>query len=382
MVTLGILSITFSGIQIGPITAPDLFLIPAAVGVLLAAVLRGGLRLPSWLIGGPCAVLAGGLIPVVFLRGSSHNFRVLFQFVEVMVFVPAVIGLAGRSPRERGKIARLFAVSAVANAVLGLLQFLRIFDLASRVTGWQGFKYNGGRARGLTAHPNQLGLVCAMALPVALYLYARDRRWAVGIATLAVGVLISGSRTGVLAGIAAVALFLFLAGRLTWAHIVKAVSVVAFAAVVGSILGMNVAVERFTTGDNTVQQADEARAATLQQGISDVVRHPVTGVGFGGNSHDLYLEIAQGGGLLALGGFGWFVLSAIRIRRRLPADPLVSAAAASMATWLFAGFFAPGLYDRFLYLPTGLLIGAALGRMTGNQLDRPAPEVGVAGPLG
>lgn len=361
MVVLGVVSVTFSGLQIGPITFPDIFLILAGVGLIVAALAKSELRLPFWMFASSAIVLAGGLIPTLFLKSTGRGLAVLLQFVSVMLLVPVVIAIAGRTDRSRIRIVRCFVASAVVNAILALLQSVQILDLASRLTGWQGLQL-GGRVRGLAAHPNQLGLICAIALPLTYFLYTRNRRWALAIAALGAGVLVSGSRAGLLAATASVFFYWLMAGRLSFATSVRVLAVILFGLVIGNALGVDDAFQRLTTADQSVSEANEARAANLREGVSDVLGNPLTGVGFEGTAHNLYLRVAQGGGLIALGGFVWFVCATMATGRRCRSDPIVVAVAASMATWMFAGIFQPGLYERFLYVPAGLLIGAGMDR--------------------
>ena len=66
-----------------------------------------------------------------------------------------------------------WVLSAVVNCAVAVSDFYGVTAIGYNVTGLYWY----GRAGGLTVHPNHLGLVAAMALPIALsrFVTARDR---------------------------------------------------------------------------------------------------------------------------------------------------------------------------------------------------------------
>jgi O-antigen ligase len=90
-------------------------------------------------------------------------------------------------------------------------------------------------------------------------------------------------------------------------------------------------------------------------------------VGFGVvlRAHNIYLQILQAGGLVGFVGFYWFIIGFIslgwkirpnaRFRTRNPL--IIDALIVSIFTWLLIGLFFNLIFDRFLYIPMGLLFG-------------------------
>ena len=354
----GMLAISFSGIEVGPVTAPDIFLIPAALMLALRHALTGGHQLPKWLIGSACLILVAGLLSqVLFVDLPNRSVIILLQFSLSLLYVPLVVSVGTRSHHQLHRLSGLFVASACLNALFALLAYFRISDIASQLTGFQGFLYNGGRPAGFTAHPNQLGLLSVLALPLALYLCRRSRLWVITLPLLFSGVMVSGSRTALFGLIVAAVATLWMEGRVSTVRLVKGTLTLGLIALIVTGLGVDLALDRIIAPDDSVGTATDERAGSLTEGLKDIRDYPLTGVGFGRHAHSLYLEILQGAGVLCLAGFLWFATRMFATARRLRHNELASAAGASLLTWLVTGILHPGLYDRYLYVPAGILLG-------------------------
>lgn len=356
----GMLTITFSGVDVGMVTAPDIFLLPALV-LFIPRILRvGNFEPPVWLIGAGAVVLAAGLLPhFLFSEMPARSGQILAQLVIALIYVPVVISFGVAKKSDLWRLSALFVLSASVNSFFAVLQFFGISDLASLATGSGGFVHSG-RVAGFTAHPNQLGLVCVLAFPIALHLYKRRRLWLISLVLLVGGVMGSGSRTALVGLLAAIALYLWMQGSLSAVALIRALVGAGLVGLLATSLGIDIALNRLLVTDQSVAEATEARSDSLAVAFADIRAHPLTGVGFGKGAHSLYISIVQSAGVFALGGFGWFATRTLRIARRFRHDLLVSAVGASMASWLAAGLIHPGLYDRYLYVPAGLLLGTEL----------------------
>lgn len=371
LLAAGMLTITFSGVDVGIVTAPDVFLLPALLFFIPRVLHAGQFEPPTWLIGAGALVLAAGLLPhFLFPVLPARSVQILGQLVIALIYIPVVISLGVKEKDDLWRLATLFVLSASVNSFFAVLQFFEVSDLASLATGSRGFAHTG-RVAGFTAHPNQLGLVCVLAFPIALHLYKRRRLWFVSLVLLVGGVMGSGSRTALVSLLASIALYLYMQGSLSASRLIRALVFAGLVAVVASAVGIDIALNRLLVTDQSVAEATAARSDSLAVAFSDIRAHPLTGVGFGKGAHSLYISVVQSAGVLALGGFGWFATRTLRIARRFRHDLLVSAVGASMASWLAAGLIHPGLYDRYLYVPAGLLLGAELFMTRTHAVVRP-----------
>jgi O-antigen ligase len=231
-----------------------------------------------------------------------------------------------------------------------------------------------------------------MALPVAVARLGaggtRGLAACVLVPLLIGGVFVSGSRGAFIAAAAGVViLFAFGAAtrRLRTTLLLFGVPVVAFVVVI-AMLGENelsgsVTIERLGGGGGAVQ-SDNERLLTLRESIDDAIAHPLVGAGYEEvrTAHNIYVQLLQAGGLLALIGFVAFAAAIVRRARRLAlastgSPPwLMSLAAgcgASVGVWLLFGMVGNAIYDRYLYLPVGVTLALALVHAQGFGLAGP-----------
>ena len=122
---------------------------------------------------------------------SPSNLSNLLKFEVGLLGIPVVIGLVADTRRRCNRLASLFALSAVVNAVVALVQYA-----TARPNPYQA----SPRVSGLAVQPNHLALTCAMAIPIVMLWMrhsARGRALALGAVSLLLGaVYVSGSRAG------------------------------------------------------------------------------------------------------------------------------------------------------------------------------------------
>ncbi len=385
---LAVLLITFNALRVGThVTASDLFLLIAAAIFLLSAVADRVVipRMPGWLLLGASGLLVAGFLAAWTSSDLGGDLIATGEFALALLGVPVLIALGTVTLPRLLFITKLWLMSATINAGIALADFTHLTSIGPAILGTVYF----GRPTGLTVHPNHLGIVCAMAIPIGLVLLTRARKaWAFSIYVLAIivlslGVLVSGSRAALLAGIAG-GFLLPAIGRRLW----KPVLVVTFAAaalllITSATLALGeapsftnpfVAIQRITSPASTTL-SDTTRLQYYGAALTDFASHPLTGIGFDvvRGAHDIYLQLLQAGGVLAVLSFVVFSAGSLRRGFLLSRDTgldhesrnLASAFTVSFLTWLLAGLVQNFIYDRYLYVPVGLIIGlsvASVGR--------------------
>jgi O-antigen ligase len=372
--------------------------IPLAIGavLLLTAWLRHGHPsgvVPSGLPVGAILLLVTGAIAIV-AADNTESLLPTLRFGVTLGFMPLIIMLAASTPRRVQALVDAWLLAAGVNSAVGALDLLGVTTIGTALTPVDFVTFTD-RAAGLTSHPNHLGLVAAMALPVAVArLGAGGPRSlaALGLVPLLiVGVTVSGSRGAFIAAAAGVAIFFALGAstrRSRTALLLFAAPVVTFVILV-AVLGNSeltgaVTVERLGGGGGATQ-SDQERALTLRESVNQVVDHPIVGSGFAvvRTAHNIYVQLLQAGGLLALAGFLAFAISIVRRARwlALPSRDsppwlmaLAAASGASVCVWLLFGMVANAVYDRYLYVPVGITLAVGLmHKRYFASLERPKP---------
>ena len=355
--------IAFSGISIGlGMKIADPFLVGAAFCAILAALSGSGTTIPRYIRVGVWCIVLSGLLSILFTDSTAADSAVLGRFAIAIGITPIVVAYAGSgSPKRLMLLVEAWLLSAVVSAAVALCDRFAHTNLSPL-----GGQFPG-REPGLAYHPNALALACALGLPVALALAldsagGRRLRLLAYAALLVGGILVSGSRGGLIAALVGVLVVLLRQATLRQTSWVMALC--AFAILFGHHERF-AAVERLLGRQGvsyySVTNSDQERAVRLHQGIDDVLRHPVTGVGLAHlrDAHDVYLQLLSSGGVLILIGFGVFAYGLFATGVRLH-TPLGVGAFAAVCAWLLAGLVENQIYDRFVYVPAGLVIAIAL----------------------
>jgi O-antigen ligase len=191
-------------------------------------------------------------------------------------------------------------------------------------------------------------------------------RYGALLALLATAIFFSGSRAGLIAAPAALGLLLLLQRRsrvrTAVGGVVAGASTVAYGLASGALSST---LDRASGVSG--QLSDASRITDYQQAFHEVVGRPIIGHGFEviRFSHSNVLALLHAGGVIALVGFGIFVIGAARIGRRLGRDPRVPAdmqmlaigLTASVGVWVLTTEVENLVFDRYLYVPSGLLLG-------------------------
>lgn len=386
VVTLvALVAVTFNGVRVGAyMTVADVFFAAAGVVMGLALVLEGGRRtLPAWLPAAGAILAVAALLSTMFSTAPADNVPPALRFIVTLVFVPAIISWASSSQARVVAVASTWAVSAALNSVVAASDFFGLSDVGVSVTGERFL----GRAAGLATHPNHLAFAAAMALPVTLALATTTRHVVKKAASFALagvlvmGILVSGSRAGILSGVAGVVLLPLFHRRarrsIVAVVILGAAFAVALAVYVPAETGVFVGVQRLVAAESVdvsdVTISNQTRLGLYEQASADFAERPLTGHGFGlvRIAHNIYLQLLQAGGLPALLGFLLFAGGVLHTGWRVARDDalptrvqmVAAAASASMGVWITAGLVQNQIYDRYLFVPAGVILGVhALAR--------------------
>jgi O-antigen ligase len=374
--------------------------IPLALGalLLLCVWLRSGHRrgvVPLGFLVGGFLLLVTGLVSSLPSENADSLVPTL-RFILTAVAVPLIIMFAASTPHRVGRLVDAWLLAAALNAAAGALDLLGVTHIGASLTDVD-FAGALDRATGLTGHPNHLGLVAAMALPIAIARLGlpgfRGLAALALVPLLVVGVFASGSRGALLAAAGGVVIFFVFAIQTRLARttaLLLAATALAFV-IVFSVVGNNeltgsVAIERLGGGSGAAQ-SDAERRQTLEDSVDEAGEHLIVGQGFAviRTAHNIYLQMLQAGGLLALAGC--VVLPGARVRRArwlarpTPTSPrwltaLAAGSGASICVWLLFGMVGNAVYDRYLYIPAGLALALALVQtqfFADTQPAQPAP---------
>ncbi len=386
-VAIGILLSTHNGVRLNAhMTASDAaLLIGAAMFGASFLVDRAAIPpVPWWLLIGAGGIMVAGILSATQASDVATASVDAAEFTVALLGTPILLALAtGRLARVRIALA-VWMASVAINSAVALLDGLRLTSIGPALIGAE-FQ---GRPTGLTIQPNHLGLACAMVTPVA-FLYATRRGPATKriagilmIGVVGIGVLISGSRAAVVAAICGILLVPLLAGGL-WKRAILLIAVgaagvllfgTALAGQDGGTAQGFLATNRLFGGASGVADSNNARLGYYSVALEDFAKHPVTGSGFDlvRNAHDIYFQLLQAGGIPALLAFSVFCCGTLSCGIRLSRDltrpeemrNYAAALTASMVVWLVAGLAQNLVFDRYLYLPAGLLLGLRLSSLS------------------
>jgi len=368
---------------VGSVAASDVLLILAAGLTALAP--RRGLRArvsTAWAVGAGLVAVGGGLASS---RADSASISLLVAvrlLYLLLVFPWQTQRLLDSASRLNLAISAFILGAAVDAAfALGQVKFgFPAFASAVPAGSGPGAALLYGRALGLTGHPNDQGGVLAVAavLAVGRQMSAphQRRKITLGFALVIVmGLILSGSVTGMLAFLAGVAVYL--SGRRITARGAVATGGAMLIAYFGTtalqsaVIGGLTPLERFNqaTGGGSVagQNTLLSRLDTDRIAISGIAKSPLIGRGLDASSgtvnglptHNMFLLAWWQGGFLVLLGLLLAIGSSVR-----PSALLSDRAGLDRVLWasfvaaIVYAMSAPVLYDRFFWLSAVLLFAA------------------------
>jgi len=307
----------------------------------------------------PTLILLVTFIPGVTHRSSTvgiHRRYWTSYIVVVMTCGGVVAALA--SPNEIVQVFAKLTITALPltlavsrllpsrREICWLVSGLVLGITASTIFGVGGLVGDQGRAIGLTNHSNQYAVHAVISMPL-LWLLCREHRlglrWMLIPATLQLwGLLLSGSRSGLLAFIAVLVLWLWRRTgllSLTVGLLFGLVTAVAISLSPPVTIGTPL-IERLLNPEET-ENSNDARVQRIQEGVANVIEQPIFGTGIPLQTlpHNVVLLVWTGMGLLGLFAFLVLVWRAAGPALLLKTPSLQWALSLSVLAFLVSVFF-------------------------------------------
>jgi hypothetical protein len=388
-VSVLVFTVTWNGIRVAGGALGDGFMALAFAAVLAYVV--GEKRpppLPPWLLVAAIGFVLAGLVSMIFPPSIAVVQRSLIAQITIKL-QDGAFGIAN-APSDAGELIKYelgfvlipLMIATVATTRQRCMLLLNLWTAGAIVNAWVGILDFGGlhiapvpfsdnRSAGLTVQSNYLALTCALAIPMAMLWFGRSRRGTlaglVGVPLLLGGVYASGSRAGTVGALLAAAATVALVPRLRpgLRYVVPLggmalVLVLAFTNAGSKILHQL----RLGSPSTSTSFSDSQRSLEAQAAWAQIKARPLQGVGFSviGNAHDIYLELLDAGGAIALASFLVFVGGLLQSARRAVNGAMSAegtACAIAIFVWLVNGIFDNQLADKYLYVIPGLLVAIA-----------------------
>lgn len=406
---LGLITVSWNAVRIGPFEPGDLFLLGAAI-LLFFEGLRH--RHAPWL---PALMLLGGALiatsclltalnpPLAsYLSGrvqfvnpyvvyglhsltTGNNLVQGAQFLIALVLLPVVVQLLRPTSREVRWLAGMWALSALLSASVAIGDATGFSHVSSDLLG---YVVGGGRYAGLSIQPNHLAVALILVTPVVLgWVASRSTALRVlsvpAVLVLFAGVLLTGSRGGLVGMLLAAGLTIVLVPALRPSPRVLAVVLPVLGLVVlgvgASVLADIANQSRLAAGLGDL--SDAQRSVLQSQAIADFSLNPLHGIGFDhiDEAHQVFLQLLAAGGVTGLAGYGLYWIGVLRAgffaRRFEPG--LASVLLVSAVSFLAISLVENQVTDRYLYVPAALLVGLAAVRRPAAVASRTSSQVVV-----
>ena len=318
------------------------------------------------------------------------QFSFFVSYLLVVYFMVSVV----RSRRDLDQTLRLLVAGGTVVAVMSLVEWRtggNLFNWYGRVMPFLTYvdqgdyltRGTGVRAMGSAQHPIALGAALVMLLPLTVYLYRRDRRfaWMACGALMTLGALATGSRTGALMLVVLLVSFACIKPRETFrlAPLLLPLLIVCQIAMPGTLGTFKSMLNpQYIIKEQSYDQGGGAgRIADLGPALAEWAHKPLLGAGFGTR---ITSENSEAGGegqilddqwlgmLLEMGaagvlGFLWLFAAAVRrLARSARAKPGIDGwLPTSLAASLIA--FGVGMltFDAFAFIQVMLLAFVMLG---------------------
>jgi O-antigen ligase len=330
-------------------------------------------------------------IPFAFWRGGAFD-TVINKFSKGVI-VALLISLVVTKASE---LRKLLYIQTGAVAIVTVLSILVHHTQEGRLLGIQ---------KGILENPNDLAINIAINFPLCLAFMLAARGglkkilWTVGLLAMALGVVLTYSRSGMVAMLITGLICLWefgIKGRRVL--LLMSTGIIAVLA-----LGVMLVTPHYMTRLESLYKGNiegsgdknslEARSILLKESVSLMLHHPVFGVGPGNFpavseewrvAHNTYTEFGAEAGIPAISLFvALLIVSLRRIRkvRKLPgyaADPDIrlwtSALWAAMAAYIAGSAFASTEYNLFPYFMVGYI--CVLYQIASKPVDLPGTPTG------
>ena len=404
------------------ITVSDAILVAAGVTLIAGVLVRASSghsvpRVPVWLLVAGAGLVVAALLVELFppehlsaaagravtaaslyaqndptaptgIGPAASNAVVAARWTAALLCVPVILGILGTSWTRLRLLVTVWLAGVAISCSVAVTSWLNLLSAAD-ILG-RDYTLLGGaeadRFTGLTVHPTQLGTIAAMALPIVVVRLAKRVR--AGDLLLAVvfvvGIMLSGSRAplfGAIAGVAA-AFAIMHRGRVRVGVVALCGALVAITAALAD-RGPFAIVARLSSGSASAASSDTARVGVYGDTINAILDRPFVGYGFDVSrvGHSLYLGLLEAGGVIAFAAFMCFAAGLLHLGVSLARDDQVSSRwqaeavglTGAVIAWLSLSLVQNSVFDRFLYIPAGLLIALAHNARVSATPSGPVP---------
>jgi len=338
-----------------------------------------------------CLLLAQMAMCVPFAIWRGGAFSTVFEKFDKGVIVALLIAMAVVTMQE---LRRLLWIQVSAIALVTFFSIVLRHYADGRLEGIQ---------KSILENPNDLAINIAISFPLGLAFMLRAKGlkkaiWAIGLAFMALGVVLTYSRGGLLAFILSLAVCIWeygIKGKRRHLVVITVVALVVGLAAALSSANYRARVESIVMGNiegSHDKGSLEARKTLLRKSIRVALTHPLLGVGPGcfqlvdnrwAVAHNTYTELAAEAGFPALLFFLLAIGSAlkniaqVRKTRHYQEDPefrlFTQAQWAGLVAYLLGACFASTEYNLYPYFMVAYT--CAMVRITGQ----PIPEKGLRG---
>jgi O-antigen ligase len=366
----------------------------------------------------PMAKISGGIAFIALLAGlsSSHvkiprAIKILWLLLlQMAICIPTAVWMGGAAHTVFDRFAKGVVVAMLLSMVVVTVREIRkllwiqvsavslvtFLSIALRHYGPEGRLT--GIQNGILSNSNDLAANIAMSFPIGLAFLLNDRGfkkviWALALAVMCIGVVLTASRSGLLALIISIIVCVWQYGIQGKRRQLVVVTILVFMLGFGMAISNSryrARVESIVLG--RVEGEGEAAAASiesrkelLRESVMVALTHPVFGVGPGcfivvdpawRVAHNSYTELAAESGIPALILFllalwaAFKNLSQVRQSRQYREDPeftlFAQALWAGLAAYMAGAFFASIEYNLYPYFVIGYT--CAMVRIAGETL--------------
>lgn len=380
---IGLLFVTFEEVRPAGIMLSDYCFLLSLVFIPKARLFK---ETGSGVMLGGSIILAGA---VLSLHSASSVTEAAFAIAKLVLLFGLIAPLALSHAQDIRKNLYFLASGIFINCFIVLIQasvFPGIIDMLSINPPQPDVAFQG-RYQGLTEFPVTLGLSAALAVFIAVGLFASAKskitRWYLAFVMLvcSIAALLSGSRTflgSLVPGLLVFSIFQKKHRR----SVISAVAALTLMWVAASYLAPGV-VSQYSERIDTVGVVDYGRLAAAAQAILEIAEKPILGWGVdhfdeGGvivlpetgeitGAHNTFLRYWYAAGLLGATGFLILFISPMRaaLRTWRQKGSAKSTQLLPLVIGCYVFFFivvnlGPYLYNRYVYVPMFVLAGFAV----------------------